>query len=784
MTQAEQSHPDATTRPRRTTAIAACFVLLLVPALVAWAQATKGAKPEYVPGELLVGYRPGVAAAEVQSLHARIGATLARRFTFISTDYVKLPKGMTVEQGIAAYMRDGRVLFAEPNYKVHVLDAPDLLPNDPLYPRQWAWSKIKAPKAWGQTTGSETVVAADIDTGVDYNHRDLAANMWRNPGEIADDGIDNDGNDYVDDVYGIDVFNHDSDPMDDHGHGTHTSGTIGAVGNNGTDVVGANWTVKIMALKFLNSEGGGYTEDAITCLEYVTKMKTQFGIHIVATNNSWGGGGWSQGLKAALDAAGRAGVIHCCAAGNSGSDNDSTPQYPASYDLNSTIAVAASGPHDDRADFSCFGATSVDLAAPGVRILSTFPGNRTKSYDGTSMATPHVTGACALIAATRPGIPVNAIKGIVLKNVDPLPQWTGLCVTGGRLNLYRCVTPCPQVVANTPETDVTGVPRDATIRMLFSQRMNKRTVEGKFTLASSAGGPASVVAGTWKWGSAYRAVFIPSAPLDWKTTYTARLLATARSVGGKRLDGNFNGRAEGSPDDDFQWQFTTEAPAAPQVTLVSPADGAHIGPGAYTCQATATPTPPATVTSVRFDYIGPGPTLSRSPALAIPDAGDPVTDVINCTQSGLLSGLGVYVNITHTWIGDLTVKLTSPSGTSVMLHSRTGGDTDDLVGWYPAALTPAEPLDKLANEPINGNWTIEVQDHAQWDVGTLNEWRLRFNVWTPIGVDSDGPSSGSYWGVPWDLSALTAGTYQVRAYAVDSYGSTGSDVSKGVVVTP
>jgi len=780
----EQIRSDAARRSRRTAAITACFILLmLVPALAAWAQAIKGAKPEYVPGELLVGYKPGVAAAEVQSLHTRIGATLARRFTFISTDYVRLPKGMTVEQAIAMYTKDGGVLYAEPNYKVKALDSPDLLPNDPLYPQQWAWPKIKAPRAWGYTTGSDTVVVADIDTGVDYTHRDLAANMWRNPGEIPDDGVDNDGNGYVDDVYGIDAANDDSDPKDDHGHGTHTSGTIGAVGNNGTDVAGANWTVRIMALKFLNSDGGGSTEGAITCLEYVTKMRKQFGINIVATSNSWGGGGESQALKRAFNAAGRAGVIHCCAAGNSGSDNDVSPQYPPSYDLDSIIAVAASGPHDGKAAFSCYGATSVDIAAPGVGILSTFPRNKTKSWDGTSMATPHVTGACALIAATRPGIPVDIIKAIVLRNADPLPQWAGLCVSGGRLNLYRCVTPCPQVVANTPERGTTGVPRDTTIKMLFSQRMSKRAVEGKFTLTSGAGGTASAVAGTWKWGNAYTAVFTPSAPLDWKTTYTAKLLAAAKSVAGKRLDGNFNGRADGSPDDDFQWQFTTEAPAVPQCTLVSPAEGAHIGPGAYTCQATATPTAPATVTSVRFDYVGPGPTLPSSPDLAIPDVGDPVTDVINCTQSGSLADIQVYVNITHTWIGDLTVKLTSPSGTSVLLHNRTGGSTHDLVGWFPTVLTPAEPLSRFADEPINGNWTIEVQDHAALDVGTLNEWRLKLKVWAPIGVDSDGPSSG-YWEVPWDLSALTAGTYQVRAQAIDSYGSTGSDVSEGVVVTP
>ncbi|MFM7137894.1 MAG: S8 family peptidase, partial [Planctomycetota bacterium] len=291
------------------------------------------------------------------------------------------------------------VSYVEPDFVI----APAAIPNDPSFGSLWglhnigqsgglADADIDAPEAWETTTGSRSVVIAVIDTGVDYGHRDLAANAWRNSGEIAGDGVDNDGNGFVDDLFGWDFANRDADPMDDNGHGTHVAGTIGAVGGNGTGVAGVNWQVSIMALKFLTGSGSGSTSGAIGAINYATRMRRDFGVNVVATNNSWGGGGFSTSLRDAIAAGGRAGILFIAAAGNDGTDNDVEPHYPSNYTDDAVISVAATDRSNRLASFSNFGVTSVDVSAPGVSITSTLPGNRYGSYSGTSMATPHVAG--------------------------------------------------------------------------------------------------------------------------------------------------------------------------------------------------------------------------------------------------------------------------------------------------------------------------------------------------------------------------------------------------------
>jgi serine protease len=214
------------------------------------------------------------------------------------------------------------VLYAEPNYTVRAL----AVPNDPMFPQLWGMPQIKATNAWDRATGSDDIVVCVIDTGVDYNHPDLAGNMWTNPGEVPGNGVDDDGNGYVDDVHGYDFVNNDGDPMDDHGHGTHCSGTIGGIGNNGVGVAGVNWKVRIMALKFLSASGGGSTADAIDAVNYSVQM----GVRV--SNNSWGGGGYSAALYDAINAGKTVGQLFCAAAGNDTNDNDANPSYPASYD--------------------------------------------------------------------------------------------------------------------------------------------------------------------------------------------------------------------------------------------------------------------------------------------------------------------------------------------------------------------------------------------------------------------------------------------------------------------
>ncbi len=318
--------------------------------------------------------------------------------------------------------------YAEPDYIVHA----SLSPDDPKFMdgTLWGMNKIMAPAAWDISTGSRSVLVGVIDTGVDYNHEDIKDNIWTNPGEISGNGIDDDGNGFIDDAHGWDAVNNDGDPMDDHGHGTHTSGTIGGVGDNGKSIVGVNWKVSIMGLKFLNSRGSGVTSDALTCLNYATKMNVDL------TSNSWGGGGAVQAFKDAINTSGK---LFIAAAGNSSTNNDSSPFYPASYDCANVIAVAATGSNDALASFSCYGQTSVDLAAPGVGIYSSTPGNTYASWDGTSMATPHVSGSAALLLSVEPTLTAAQVKGFLMDNTDPVAALSGKCVTGGRLNVFKAL---------------------------------------------------------------------------------------------------------------------------------------------------------------------------------------------------------------------------------------------------------------------------------------------------------------------------------------------------------
>lgn len=322
--------------------------------------------------------------------------------------------------------------------------------NDPSFGQLWGLSNtgqsgglrdadIDAPEAWDITTGSRSVVVAVIDTGIDYTHRDLAANAWRNPGEVAGDGLDNDGNGFVDDVYGWDFANNDADPLDDQGHGTHVAGTIGAVGNNGTGVVGVSWNVSIIGLKFLGANGSGSTSGAVAAINYATRMRRDFGINIVATNNSWGGGGSSTSLRDAIAAGGQAGILFVAAAGNESTNIDATPSYPASYTSDALISVAATDRSNNLASFSNYGATGVDLAAPGVSIYSTVRNNSYATYSGTSMATPHVTGTVALMAAANPQATAAQIRSAVLSTAVPVASLAGKVATGGLLNAAAAV---------------------------------------------------------------------------------------------------------------------------------------------------------------------------------------------------------------------------------------------------------------------------------------------------------------------------------------------------------
>jgi hypothetical protein len=266
---------------------------------------------------------------------------------------------------------------------------------------------VSALSAWDINSGSASVVVAVIDTGVDYNHPDLAANIWANPGEVAGNGVDDDGNGYVDDVHGINALQdavNKGDPMDDNRHGTHVAGTIGAVGDNGVGISGIAKQVKIMPIKFMDAGGSGRLSDAITAIDYMVMMKTNYGVNIVVSNNSWGGGGYSQALEMAIQRAQAAGIVFVAAAGNDAADIDLFPAYPASYEVANVVAVAAIDRDQNLASFSNYGGNTVDVAAPGVAILSTLPGGGYGMLSGTSMAAPHVAGVLALLFSAQAGI--------------------------------------------------------------------------------------------------------------------------------------------------------------------------------------------------------------------------------------------------------------------------------------------------------------------------------------------------------------------------------------------
>jgi subtilisin family serine protease len=392
------------------------------------------------PGELLVKF----AAADVKSgrafsrrAHARMGATVIREFPTLGWQLVRLPGNYTVEDAIKHYLAQPGVEAAQPNYLYRLAATP----NDPRYlsGEQYGLAKIGAPAAWDVSTGSTSVVVAVIDTGIKYTHEDLQANVWTNPGETPGNGIDDDANGYVDDIHGADTRNNDGDPADDHGHGTHVAGTIGAAGNNGLGVAGVNWNVRLMGVKLFDAAGVATTANAVAALQYVTMMRGR-GVNVRVSNSSWGGPPEAPdddpALRAAFRAAGEAGILNVVAAGNSGRDTDAQPFFPASFAVTNLVSVAASDGSDLRAPFSNYGATSVDLAAPGVSILSTvINSGKYGTSSGTSMAAPHVAGAAALLAAHNPALSAASLKATLMNTVDQLPQWSGITVSGGRLNV-------------------------------------------------------------------------------------------------------------------------------------------------------------------------------------------------------------------------------------------------------------------------------------------------------------------------------------------------------------
>ena len=408
----------------------------------------------HVPNELLVKFKNGSSENNRSKALARIRGkksehilTKAMQRSGDNNGIYIIHTPLDVYEAIRNMKGDEAIEFAEPNF---IYQHTATL-NDSYFTNGSLWGMSssnsfgsQAATAWANNhTGSAAVYIGIIDEGAMYDHEDLQGNFG-NPAELNGvDGFDDDGNGFTDDKYGWDFDGNNNSTFngttDD--HGTHVAGTIGAVGGNGKGVAGVVWNVKMISAKFLGRRGGT-TANAIKAVDYFTDLKVIQGLNIVATNNSWGGGGFSQGLKDAIDRAGVQNILFIAAAGNDGANNDATISYPSGYTSSNIIAVASITSTGGLSSFSNYGATSVDIGAPGSGIFSTLPASSKGkiistygSYSGTSMATPHVTGAAALYASSNPTATAALIKAAILNNATATGSLAGKCATGGRLNV-------------------------------------------------------------------------------------------------------------------------------------------------------------------------------------------------------------------------------------------------------------------------------------------------------------------------------------------------------------
>src|SRR5690349_22363334 len=402
--------------------------------------------------EVLVKFKSGVSQETIERLtaqrHDRVEDRIENVAGLDAIDDLDNADAATV---VNEYSQLPEVEYAEPNYDIELdeAEAPlePVLPHDPQFSDQWALSNsgqrggkqgadISATLAWATTTGSDKVVVAVLDSGVDYTHEDLAGNMWKRPASMAPYHDDELGT--IDDEYGFSTVESIGDPMDENGHGTHCAGIIGAEGENNIGIAGVNWKVRIMPLKFMNSGGFGTTKDAIEAINYVIERK-KAGVNVRIISASWGSTQYSRALEDVIRKAYENDIAFVAAAGNATTNNDRTPHFPSSYNVPNVISVAALDRHDQLATFSNWGAKSVAIAAPGVDILSTWLGNAYEEKSGTSMATPVVSGVAALVLAEHPHMSVDDLRKKLMASTDPIVALKGKTVTAGRIDAAKAL---------------------------------------------------------------------------------------------------------------------------------------------------------------------------------------------------------------------------------------------------------------------------------------------------------------------------------------------------------
>lgn len=607
------------------------------------------------------------------------------------------------------------VVAAEPNYPLKIA----VQPNDPMLRAQWALANTLAPgadisavSAWKKNTNAASVIVAVIDTGVDYNHPDLRNNIWRNPHEIPHNGLDDDGNGYVDDYIGYDFVNNDSDPWDDHGHGTHVAGIIGAEGNNGLGIAGVAWNVKLMALKFLDEKGTGTVANAVRAIDYAVRM----GAHII--NASWGTSAYSTILAQAIDRAERAGVLFVSAAGNDATNNDRVPHYPSSYSYPNVLAVAATNFYDQLASYSNYGSKTVHIGAPGSSILSTLPNGSYGYMSGTSMAAPYVSGAAALLWAIYPDWTYRRVKECILRSVETLAHLREKVASGGRLNLARALD-------ISPHADISG---PYVVRLKWLQNnIGIYGFEVMFNepIRNLTAGSVNIVAPN---GRTLPITAIRQVHANWpRTTYEIRfatqvspgiylvnIIPAVTDLAGNLMDQNRDGVPGQVPEDCFSAQFTVRRTYAYMSNVLN--------------------------TAIRDGSI-------TNASLAIHD------DLI-------IDDLQVAINVHHTWTSDLVISLVAPSGKVVNLVNRRGGAGRDFshtrfsdqasvpisagIAPFRGTYRPEEALGQLRGSNAAGTWTLRIQDVARGDTGRLVQWML-YVEGQPVGRSSPRhiPSPGT-----------------------------------------
>ena len=602
----------------------------------------------YKEDSIIVVYKEGTSALERRAARSLVRAKISDIDSDEVDDrYQQILNGrlanytveaLTTKEALAKLSSHPAVLYAEPDYMVKASVTEHAEPNDADYNQLWGLNNtgqtggvvdadIDAPEAWDISTGDSDVVVGVIDSGVDYTHPDLIENMWTNPNEIPNDGLDNDNNGYIDDIYGINAITDSGDPMDDNSHGTHVAGTIGAKGNNGIGVVGVNHDVSIIGCKFLDAAGNGSTSDAIKCIDYMVALKNN-GVNIRLTNNSWGGGAYSQALSDAIDASEQADMLFVAAAGNGAFDNDLTPSFPGNYEHDSVLSVANTDHTDELWNTSQWGLTTVDLGAPGTAVLSTIPGGGYASYTGTSMASPHVAGAAALVLSVNPELSAVELKQLIMDSGDTTTAMTGITVSGKRLNVHQALVDADP----TPGFKMS-------VSASSQQIVAGETATYTFSLGSIA---------------------------DWTGTVSLEL---TDSLGTASLSASSVSETG---------TFTLDVPTTADTPW---------GTYDFTVTATSDELVKEKTVSLVVDPQGLNNfTYSNDESVAIPDnSPEGVSSVITISDDITIFDTIASVDISHSWSGDLIVTLTSPEGTTATLSNRAGGSANDIVKSFPVS---------------------------------------------------------------------------------------------------